>query len=228
MCDWKVEQHRKRVASSLPSQPPIHHPFHHTHSHIPHFHYLRRMVLLGLPRLITDCRDSLFNPPQSHPKCIAITPVCNTECKEDSNTTRNDQSHESRFTRDEPYGRSIVLDTMYILCSSFQTLLNLPFHPPISPSFHFSPHFSLSIPLLTMLRCFWRCGLIRDMCKTKRRKKGCVWMKIWKKREVVGVTISHSNSHHSTLLQQTRLNYALTHAYLLPDVLTRIHVPFTR
>ena len=179
MCDWKEEQHRKRVASSLPSQPPIHHPFHHTHSHIPHFHYLRRMVLLGLPRLITDCRDSPFNPPQSHPKCIAITLVCNTEYKEDSNTTRNDESHESRFTRDEPYGRSIVLDTMYILCSSFQTLLNVPFHPPISPSSHFSPHFSLSIPLLTMLRCFWRCGLMADMCKTKRRKKGCVWMKIW-------------------------------------------------
>ena len=102
MCDWKEEQHRKRVASSLPSQPPIHHPFHHTHSHIPHFHYLRRMVLLGIPRLITDCRDSLFNPPQSHPKCITITLVCNTECKEDNNTTRNDQSHESRFTRHEP------------------------------------------------------------------------------------------------------------------------------
>ena len=102
MCDWKEEQHRKRVASSLPSQPPIHHPFHHTDSHIPHFHYLRRMVLLGLPRLIADCRDSLFNPPQLHPKCSTITLVCNTECKKDSNMTRNDESHESRFTRHEP------------------------------------------------------------------------------------------------------------------------------
>ena len=70
------EQHRKRVVSSLPSQPPIHHPFHHTDSHIPHFHYLRRMVLLGIPRLIADCRDSLFHPPQSHPKCSTITLVC--------------------------------------------------------------------------------------------------------------------------------------------------------
>ena len=148
------EQHRKKVVSSLPSQPPIHHPFHHTHSHIPHVHYLRRMVLLGLPRLITDYCDSLFNHPQSQPKCIAITPVCNNECKEDSNTTRNDESHDSRFIRDEPKGQSIVLGTLYILYSSFQTLLSVPFHPPISPSPHFSPHFSLSIPLLTMLRCF--------------------------------------------------------------------------
>ena len=53
-------------------------------------------------------------------------------------------------------------------------------------------------------------------------------MKIWQKREVVGVTISHFNSHHSTLLQQTQLNYALTHAYSLLDVLTHIHVPFAR
>lgn len=186
------------------------------------------MVLLGLPRLITDYCDSLFNHPQSQPKCIAITPVCNNECKEDSNTTRNDESHDSRFIRDEPKGQSIVLDTMYILYSSFQTLLSVPFHPPISPSPHFSPHFSLSIPLLTMLRCFWRCGLMGDMCKTKRREKKCVWMKIWQKREVVGVTISHSNSHHSTLLQQTQLNYALTHAYSLPHVFICNHVPFTR
>ena len=134
----------------------------------------------------------------------------------------------SGFTRHEPYGRSIVLDTMYILSSSFQTLLSVPFHLPISPSSHFSPHFSLSIPLLTMLRCFWRCGLVVDTCKTKRRKKGCVWMTIWQKREVVGVTIFHSNSHHSTLLQQTQSNYALTHAYSLLDVFTHIHVPFTR
>ena len=53
-------------------------------------------------------------------------------------------------------------------------------------------------------------------------------MKIWQKREVVGVTISHSNSHHSTHLQQTQLNYALTHAYSLPHVFTHIHVPFTK
>ena len=53
-------------------------------------------------------------------------------------------------------------------------------------------------------------------------------MKIWQKRGVVGVTITHPNSHHSTLLQQTQLNYALTHAYSLSDVLTHIYVPFAR
>ena len=100
-------------------------------------------------------------------------------------------------------------------------------HPSAPPLTSQPISHSLSPPL-TMLRCFWICRLMGDTCKTKRRKKGCVWVKIWQKREVVGVTISHSNSHQSTLLQQTQLNYALTHAYLLPDVLTHIHVPFPK
>ena len=132
------------MVSSLPSQPPIHHPFHHTDSHIPHFHYLRRMVLLGLPRLIADCRDSLFNPPQSHPKCSTITLVCNTECKKDSNMTRNDESHESRFTRHEPYGGKHCIGhyvhTLFIISNPSERSIS-PTHQPL---------LSLLTPFLTL------------------------------------------------------------------------------
>ena len=140
----------------------------------------------------------------------------------------NDKSREWRITRHQPKDRSIVLSAIGTLHTSFQKFPILPFHPHISPSPHFSALFSLYIHFLTTLRGFLRCELMWDMCKTKRWKKGYVWVKIWRKKEVVGVTIYHSHSHHSTSLQQTQFNHALLHAYSLSHIVTGIHVPLIK
>ena len=142
--------------------------------------------------------------------------------------TENDKSSESRFIRHQPKDRSIVLSAIGTLHISFQKFPILPFHPPISPSPQFSAHFSLSIPFQTTLRGFLRCKLMWDVCKTKRWKKGYVWVKIWLKKEVVGVTIYHSHSHHSTPLQQTQFNHALLHAYSLSHIVIGIDTPFIK